>query len=130
MVIEITFFSFKLHSQKLRDVLSIVRSGYSVFTSIYTVIVLQKSSSVSFALSLFTNASSNLTAASDWKCSVLLSWSRKFLGLSLLLMSYSGHNVTLHPFCFSFILVLHKNLIGICEYGFTKPITGSALSIL
>jgi uncharacterized membrane protein len=63
IVILITFFSLILHSQKFKDVLSKVISGNIAFTSIYTLIVLQKSSSTSFAANLFTNASSNLTAA-------------------------------------------------------------------
>ena len=126
----ITFFSLTLHSQKFKDVLSIVISGKSALTSIYTVIVLQKSSSTSFAVNLLTKASSNLTAAKLWKCSVLFNWSLKFFALSLLFISYSGLNVTFHPFSCFFIFVLHKNFIGICEYGFTKPETGSALNIL
>ena len=85
---------------------------------------------MSFAAALLTKASSNLTAAKDWKCSVLFNWSLKFLGLSLLFISYSGHKVTLHPFSWTFIFVLHKNLIGIWLYGLTNPWTGSADNIL
>ena len=73
---------------------------------------LQKSSSFSFKLNLFTFSSSNLTAAKLWKCSGIDNLSLKLL-LFLLIRSYSGLNVTFQPLSLFFNLVSHKNLIGI-----------------
>ena len=77
------------------------------WASIKTLIGLQNSSSFSLRLNLFMFSSSNLTAAKVWKCSgtdnLLLKLFLFFL--FALIKSYSGLNVTFHPFSFFVNLV-------------------------
>ena len=109
----INFFSLTKHSEKFNSVLSIVISGFIAFTCIKTLTGLQKSSLFSLILNIFIFSSSNLIAAKLWKFSGIANLSLKLFVLFLLTISYSGLNVTRHPFSFNFNFVLHKNFIGI-----------------